>query len=339
MVWQRRAALTVVVVVVCSCLVTGQVVRVGDQEIFVGDTRDGRDRVPIVGHHLTSGATRQLYRPEQGRVFDFAVSPSGQLVAVLQQILEIDVAPRDATVQLGNGRSVREWRGLRVLTADGAQITETIPLVRQFVWNSDSRQIAYVVGRYQGLDKEDAEPSVWIWDAAEKRSRKIRDGAHHVTWARFDGNLYLLELEKGGAVQVLRLNTATGSLEKTTHRDIYFSPSGEYYYGDAGYGPQENVYLRASDHALKDTSRTLSSLNGFRPLGWAPDADLLLLEASRGPGRDAVSTKMVYDPASDESVDVSKFVATWGKSSKELILVGEDDSVRVVKLSDFGSFR
>ena len=50
-------------------------------------------------------------RPEQGVVFDFAVSPSGKLVAVLQQIFEVDVPARDATVKLGNGKLVREWRG------------------------------------------------------------------------------------------------------------------------------------------------------------------------------------------------------------------------------------
>ena len=149
----------------------------------------------------------------------------------------------------------------------------------------------------------------------------------------------MLELKDGRADQVLRVNAETGSIEKTTHRSIHFSPSGEYYYGDVGYGPQENVYLRASDRPLKETSRILSSLNGFGPVGWAPDADLLLLGGSRGPGRDAESVMTVYDPASDTSVDVSRFVVTWGKSSKELIRVGDDDSVRSINLSDFGRFR
>ena len=163
-------------------------------------------------------------------------------------------------MQLPGGRFVHEWRGLRVLTAAGSQIAETIPLVRRFVWSPDSDRLAYVVGRYRGLYEEDADQSVWIWSAADKRSRKIRDGAHHVSWARFDGNLYLLELVNGGARQVLRVNGATGSIEKT--------------------------------------SRTLSSLSGFKPLGWAADADLLLL----------------------------------------LIAQFEDDSVLVMRLSDFGPF-
>ena len=59
--------------------------------------------------------------------------------------------------------------------------------------------------------------------------------------------------------------------------------------------------------------------------------------ASRGPGRDAQSVTMVYDPLSDRSVDVSKFVVTWG--SRELIAQFEDDSVRVMRLSDFGPVR
>ena len=240
--------------------------KVGGHEIFTGGTRDRLDPGAVLAHDLSTNQVRQVYRPDQGVVLDFAVSPSAKLVAVLQQILEVDVPARDATVQLPNGRFVHEWRGLRVLTAAGSQIAETIPLVRHFVWSPDSNQMAYVVDRYQGLYKEDADQSVWIWNAADKRSRKIRDGAHHVSWARFDGNLYPLELADGAASQVLRVNAATGSIEKMTHRSIYFSPSGEYYYGEVGRGPQVDVYLRASDRPLKETSRTLSSLDGFAPI-------------------------------------------------------------------------
>ena len=334
-----RATVAVLIGVVGSCVLAGQVMKVGADEIFTGGTKDGRDPGAVVAHNLSTNRVRQVYRPDQGVVFDFAVSPSAKFVAVLQQIFEVDVPARDATVQLPGGRFGHEWRGLRVLTAAGSQIAETIPLVRRFVWSPDSDRLAYVVGRYQGIYAEDADQSVWIWSAADKRSRKIRDGAHHASWARFDGNLYLLELVDGGARQVLRVNAATGSIEKTTHRSIYFSPSGEYYYGDVGFGPQENVYLRASDRALKETSRTLSSLSGFKPLGWAADADLLLLLASRGSGRDEQSVTMVYDPVADSSVDVSKFVVAWGASSRELIARFEDDSVRVMSLSDFGPFR
>ena len=122
-----RATVAVFIGVVGSCVLAGQVGRVGADEIFTGGTKDGRDPAAV----------------------------------------------------------------------------------------ADSDRLAYVVGRYQGLYEEDADQSVWIWSAADKRSRKIRDGAHHVSWARFDGNLYLLELVNGGARQVLRVNAATGSIEKT----------------------------------------------------------------------------------------------------------------------------
>jgi hypothetical protein len=92
MAWHHRAGVTVVVVVVGSCVVAGQVVRVGDGEIFTGGTKDGRDPGAVVAHNLSTGDSRELYRPEQGVVFDFAASPSGRLVAVLQQIFEADVS-------------------------------------------------------------------------------------------------------------------------------------------------------------------------------------------------------------------------------------------------------
>ena len=59
-----------------------------------------------------------------------------------------------------------------------------------------------------------------------EQSRKMRDGARFVSWARFDGNLYLLQLDAGIAAQVLRVNAETGSIGRQTHRSIYFSPSG-----------------------------------------------------------------------------------------------------------------
>ena len=62
----------------------GQVARVGDGEVFTRAAND--DPGAIVAHNLQTGSTRELYRPDQGRVFDFAVSPSGKFTAVLQQI-------------------------------------------------------------------------------------------------------------------------------------------------------------------------------------------------------------------------------------------------------------
>ena len=74
-------------------------------------------------------------------------------------------------------------------------------------------------------------------------------------------------------------------------------------------------------------------------MAWAADADLLLLLARRGSGRDELSVTMVYDPVAESSVEASKFVVAWGASSRELIAQFEDDSVGVLRLSDFEPFR
>ena len=65
-----RHALTLLVIALGCLDVAGQVVGIGDQDIFIADTRAGRDHEPIVGHNLMTGLTRQLYRPERGRVFN-----------------------------------------------------------------------------------------------------------------------------------------------------------------------------------------------------------------------------------------------------------------------------
>jgi len=109
--------------------------------------------------------------------------------------------------------------------------------------------------------------------------------------------------------------------------------------GQVGVGKGEIFTGGARDtFPLKNTSRVLSSFNGFRPIAWAPDADLLLIEASRGPGRTAEQVMVIYDPKADTSLDVPLTVVGWGPTSHELVRMS-DDSVRLSAVSDFGTFR
>jgi hypothetical protein len=115
----------------------------------------------------------------------------------------------------------------------------------------------------------------------------------------------------------------TGETAETPRKAIYFSPSGAYYFhpGD-GPGAPEAVYARGWDVTLAATSRVLASLCGFRPLAWAPDADLLLVQACRktGAGNPQQSFAM-YDPARDIALDLGRADAmAWVRDSTEVVV-------------------
>lgn len=293
-----------------------------DKVFSGGTTRDG-DPGTIHSIDLINGNEREVFRPNRGVVFDFKVAPSSELIAIRTQILKYDVPPEDATTIVAGGRRVFEETTLTMLTVDGLAI-DSIPNVRSYAWSPDSLRLVYVIGDYRGKETDYDNTSVWIWDSAGKGRVRISDRGHVVIWPSFDDNIYIWPRTRGIAGEAMKYNVASGSLEPTSHVSIYFSPSGSYYYHPGGgVGLQENVYITAGDVALKATSLVLSQLSGWRALGWAPDADLLLMEASRqsrgiGP---AEFVLMVFDPKLDSATELqASGVLGWGNTRHQLLV-------------------
>ena len=69
------------------------------------------------------------------------------------------------------------------------------------------------------------------------------------------------------------------------------------------------------------SSRVLASLCGFHPLAWAPDADLLLMQACRkGRAANDQQVLVVFDPMRDIVLSVGAADAiAWGRDSTELV--------------------
>jgi WD40 repeat protein len=278
---------------------------------------------PVWVHDFSTGESREFYKPSSGVVFDLKPSPSGDLLAVSTRILKFDVNPQEATVVIG-GRSILDRTFLHILAENGSEI-DAIPQVRFYAWSPDGQQLAYVVGEYGGMYNDYTNTSAWIWNRADRKRTQISKDAYNVSWPQFDNNVYLWPRSLGTEGKAVRYNVSTGRLEPTTHFSIYFSPSGNYYYHPgSGTGLQENVYLRLTDLGLKGTSRVLSSLSGWRPLGWAPDADVLMMEASRrtSGGRDE-SAIILYDPGADTGTSLSITAAEflgWGTTLGEIVV-------------------
>ena len=273
--------------------------------------------------HLTdmaSGRRRELYRTESGRIFDFKVSPTGSMIAVTAQLLENGVDPQAATAKVHN-RMMFEKTTLHIIGVAGNEI-DAIDDVRQFSWSPDGRQLAYVTGDYRGGYEDYGNSRTWIWDLADKSKKEISRRGYYVNWVAFDSRIYLWEKTAGVAGKVYAYDPVAGALVETPHKSIYFSRTGDYYYHPGGgIGLRENVYVRSGDLSLKDASRVLAAFCGMRPIAWAPHDDLLLLEVCRKVPGAAENAMLVYDPASDMTIEVGSGESfAWGNDSSELIV-------------------
>ncbi len=317
----RIAMIAVFAIFTLPSVVAAQLVSRGDEVYFLS----GDDpQVSLKVRNITTGLEREVYRANLGRVFDFRVSTAGHMVAVVEQVLEYATeaqpgAPKDTV-------PVTENTTLHVLTRTGEFVDE-VQQVRHFAWNPDGTRLVYVTGEYRGRDRDYGNTRTWIWNSVDKSRREISQRGYYVNWAAFDGNIYLWEKNRGIAGAVYRYSPATETLEATTHKSIYFSTTGTYYYHPGGgIGIPENVFLRSSDSPLKRSSQVLMNLAGWRPMGWARDDDRLLMEVSRrvqgldGRSYDESAT-IIYDVTNDTSADVppAQYV-TWGNDSSEIII-------------------
>jgi hypothetical protein len=302
--------------------VTGQA-RIHGDDVFVVA---GDDLTTLTAWNTASNRQRVVYRSEVGRIFDFKVAQHTGLVAVLEQQLMYRVDPKLANMTVRD-IPVFEKITLHVLSAAGSRL-DAIDDVRMFAWSPDGRQLAYVTGQFRGSDEDYANTRTWIWDATDNRRLQVSDRGYYVEWAGFDGNVYLWDKVEGMAANVYRYDVMSRKVEPTSHKSIYFSPTGTYYYHPGGgIGLPQNVYLRATDVSLTSKSQVFAALTGWRPLGWAPNADLLLMEVNRkrgGQAQDEPAT-IVYDPRADTSIDVGgSEVIGWGNNSGEIIVKSDD---------------
>jgi hypothetical protein len=222
---------------------------------------------------------------------------------------------------------VQEKSTLVILSVSDAGVVDRIDSVRDYKWSPDSEHIVYVTGTFRGRNENLGNTRAWIWDAGDKRRRQISDGGYFVSWASFDAHVYVWEFDKalGAPRSVVKYDPRSGLSEVTTHKSIYFSATGAYYYHPGGgLGLREEVYNRVNDVGMAASSQVLSQLSGWRPLGWAPDADLPLLGVRRkAVAGDEERAVIVFDPEADVSTDVATGTlpddVQWGATSSEVL--------------------
>jgi len=297
----------------------------GDDVFFLDNvSQDAAPQGPtdetITIHTIATGQDREIFRPKLGKIFDFRVAPTSAMIAVTEQVRKFDVDPQLATTVI-NGHPTFERTVLYIVDRDGNQIDQVEGGVRSFAWSPDGEQLAYVTGDYKNTEGVYGNTKAWIW-GRDKSRRQISGDIHDkVSWAAFDDNIYLWERTATGAYgAVLRYNVSANRLERTSHKGIFFSPTGTYYFHPGG-GYRENVYLRATDTVIR--SQVISELAAWRPIAWARDSDFLLMEAMKGPN-DPVE-QAVFDPVNDSAIDLrlgQSFM--WGQDSTEIVVKNGD---------------
>jgi len=196
---------------------------------------------------------------------------------------------------------------------------------RFYAWSPDGLRLVYVTGRYLGHYKDHSRTGTWIWNASDKSRTRISTGGYYVSWPMFDGNVYLWDPNGERPSRVRRYDVKRQQLDVTSHKSIYFSASGSYYYHPGGgLLIPENVFLTTSDVGMDRASRALAMLAGWRPLAWAPDRDLVLIDenlsSTVSPG--GASGVAVFDPIADTlSLLSTEGEVIWWSDTADYLLV------------------
>ena len=266
-----------------ACASAAEIAVRGDRIFFVDS-----DRRALKVRDFRTGEERDLFQTGTGHVSGFELSASSGMMAIAEESL------------------------LHIFDADGRPVAE-MAAVRVFSWSPDGRQLAYVTQSTRGN---------WIWNAADGSRTEIGRLGYYLHWAWFDGRIYVWEQAAGVPRKVYAFNPTAKEIVETPHKSIYFSPSGSYYFhpGDGPNAP-EGVYARGWDVTLAASSRVLASLCGFRPIAWAPDADLLLMQVCRKSGGEDRQVAVIFDPVRDIVLGVGNADAiAWGRDSTEIVV-------------------
>ena len=237
-----------------------------------------RDRVIVLD--APTGARREIYRSE-GQIADqVAVSPDGRYVAFAEVVGSEPAAEGRLTLLALSGQVVRtiksaENRGLR-----------------NYVWCCDSDRIAVITGssREDPAFRPETLHIVDVRTGEEKNVESIWRPLQ-AAWAAFDSSLYIKGApppeargKPGGQWPVYRYHAPSGRLSTTTHRGIFFSPDGSYYFDPSVEGAPFRLYRTIDDQDVTATLTLPSEQVRWGPeFGWMPGADHALLFLDRPP--------------------------------------------------------
>lgn len=252
---------------------------------------------------------------------DLQISPTGEHIAFREHRSRHGV---------GLGTDV-----LRVIT-NRRRLVATVPAVYRYSWSPEGHEIAYITG----VETEGwigyREESTWVLDLRTGERRQIYDGGRDVSWAGWDGRIYI-SLLTTDPVKVVAYDRRSRTVGPTEYHGIHFSPDGRYYYRNSSEGEPFELFRRADHRRITGESDFLTSHFGtdrvFQARGWLDRGHLVLEWPFPGETVD-----FVYDCDSDIAHEVPGRVVAGLRGLSEL-LVFRQGAFAVQPLESFGLLR
>lgn len=242
-------------------------------------TRVGpRNRVVI--QDPVTRADREVYRSDGHIPYQLATSPDGRYLSFIEVVSQTGPGKRRLTVIEPSGQIVRLLGESSIYAARG---------IREHLWCCGADTLAIITGGLVDDSPPMGESTTLPYGLSLV---DVRTGAAmpieglrfplQIYWAAFDSSLYIKDppdaaLGARGPVMstVYRYHLPTHALSRTTHRGIFFSPDGKYYF-NSGIHEAFQLYRTADDQevtALLAVPRHHLGAEGR----WMPGADHVLV--------------------------------------------------------------
>ncbi len=198
-----------------------------------------------------------------------------------ERILKAKVSPRqDWLAAIVYNRVVRDaegWANRDILVFHNRKIVGRIKgKIKKFDWSPEGGQLVYIEGRYD-IDMFDMllGRSLYLYDVSTRKTKKLTESVNDeifwdVTWAEFDGNIYLWTQLVGEGWKVYRVDQEAGERELTDYKAVNFSPDGKFYFEESGEGGSPAMlFKRATNEQIYKSPTD----EGRAFLGWGVSSE------------------------------------------------------------------
>ncbi len=224
-----------------------------------------QDNNAILRLTTTNGTETEIFASPSATIGSLSVSPNNLFSAFIETRSEDHKQDRPSR------------NSLRVIDVDGTTTAIIEENVARYAWSPDGSKLAFVT--FDPCDPDYAyrcPTGAWVHDLLASETIKIKDSMTEIFWAQFDSTLYLLNRDS-----VFKWKTDFPEPMPSKHRDIYFSPDGQYY---LRLWKDENdpiqLFCTANDQKM-NLPTDLGSLWGTHdlnpPHGWAYNSGHILL--------------------------------------------------------------
>jgi hypothetical protein len=150
-----------------------------------------------------------------------------------------------------------------IVDAHGRRVDRIQDASPSLAWNADGSELVYVsVSLATG---EEVPTGVKIYKVRERTSEEVYDVGYHLTWAHFDGNIYISMRENNPPI--LKLDRDSLEVVSTEYDSLQFSPDGKYYFTFGGDNRNELV-LREDRINITDAYAFLQQKENFGHPEW-----------------------------------------------------------------------